>query len=784
MYVARYFCQVLLKFYLVHYHMNLNETMFSALEPSILFILPDALIWAVPVFSPEGIVEDFEVGYANKAAIEVVGHPKGDLKGLRILRDGVPSDISAPGNFKHFLDVYQTGELKEYTFVSHYTNKVLETVRRPHNGGVLSVTRDRGAQRLAEKREQATRRIMESIVKSSPIGIGLFEAVRNEAGLICDFKLQVYNEQRNSLLGLTEEEGATLGFRDILQLVGSANAFDQYVEVVEKNKWLHREQYVERSGKWLSISTVKLDDGFLAMLSDITALKESQKILQQQSDHLNSILNASLSAVFTCEAIRDEEGNIVDLVYTQINEMYKKMVGKTEAEVLGKTMRELFPTAVTTGAFATHCKVIETGVPARFDLRYQGEGLDAWYDISSVKVGENGVVITFEDVLEQKTAAQKIQEQKNLLDKILSGSSNGISVTEFVRDSHGKVVDCRTILANDAAIQISGIPKDIYLTKLVTEIEPRMLQSPYFQMCIHTLETGEPFITQYYLEFTRRWLEVSVSRMDKDHLIHIFTDVTPIKEAQLQKDQLVEELRRSNQNLEEFAHVASHDMKEPLRKIRTFSSRLKTRLPEGLDGSDASLIDRIDLAAERMQSLVDDLLDFSRVSERPRDLVLVDLNEKVKKVLADLELPMEERGARVDLGLLPAVQGNERQLEQLFYNLISNSLKYSKPHVPPEIVISSRIVHGSEVSAFSNLPADQQTKSFHLIQITDNGIGFEQKYAEQIFRIFHRLHGKSEFSGTGVGLSIAKKVIENHNGYIWATSEPDKGSTFYILLPK
>jgi signal transduction histidine kinase len=760
-----------------------NDLQTSSLEASVLYLLPDALIWVHPVFTSDGTVEDFEVGYANKAAIEVVGHPKGSLSGLRILRDGIPSEISAPENFKHFLDVYQTGEVKEYTFVTHYTNRVLETVRRPHKEGVLSVTRDRGAQRQAEQREQATRRTLESIVKSSPIGIALFDAIRNVEGVITDFKPRVYNEQRNLLLGLTEEEGATLRFREILQILGSAVAFDRYVEVVEKSTSVQREQYVERSRKWVSISTVKLDDGFLAMLSDITELKESQKILQQQSNYLTSILNASLNAVLTCEAIRDEEGNIIDLRYTQINEMCKQLIGKTEEEVLGKTMKELFPTAVTTGAFATHCNVIETGVPARFDLRYQGEGLDAWYDIASVKVGDNGVVITFADVLEQKTVAEKIEEQKRLLDKILAGSSNGISVSEFVRDEQGSIVDCRTILANDAAVQIAGIPKDIYLSKLVTEIEPGMLQSPYFQLCIQTLETGEPFITQYFLELTGRWLEVSVSRMDRDHLIHVFTDVTPIKEAQLQKDRLVEELRRSNQSLEEFAHAASHDMKEPLRKIRTFSSRLKMKLAERLDEADIGLIDRIDTAAERMQSLVDDLLEFSRVSERPREMELIDLNEKVNKVLADLELPMEEKGAKVDVSILPTVHGNGRQLQQLFYNLIGNAIKYSKPTTPPEISIHSRIISGTEVSVSNHLPADQENKTFHLIEIRDNGIGFDQKYAERIFRMFHRLHGRSEYSGTGVGLSIAKKVIENHSGYIWATSETNIGSTFHILLP-
>src|SRR4028119_1061560 len=145
----------------------------SSLETSVLYLLPDALIWVSPVATDGRTIEDFEIGYANKAAIEAVGHPKGNLKGLRILRDGVPSEINASGNFQHFLDVFQTGEVKEYTFTTPYTNRTYETVRQPHEGGVLSVTRDRGAQRQAEQREQATRRTLESIIRSSPIGIAL-----------------------------------------------------------------------------------------------------------------------------------------------------------------------------------------------------------------------------------------------------------------------------------------------------------------------------------------------------------------------------------------------------------------------------------------------------------------------------------------------------------------------------------------------------------------------------------------------------------------------------------
>jgi signal transduction histidine kinase len=762
--------------------MNRNELQQASLEESVLYLVPDALIWVKPVFSADGTVADFEVGYSNKAANEGVGHPKGNLTGLRILRDGIPSEISAPGNFKHFLDVFQTGELKEFTFTAHYTGRVYETVRHPHLDGVLSITRDRGAQRQAEHREQAIRRTMESIVKSSPIGIAVFDALRNEDGAIVDFKVRVYNEQRDLLLGLSPKEGGTLLFREILQLAGSPAAFDQYIEVVEKDVSIQREQYIERSRKWLSISTVKLDDGFLSMLSDISDLKQSQQNLQQQWAYLQSILNASLSAVFTCEAVRDKEGAITDLRYTQINEMYKQMIGKTEEEVLGRTMKELFPTAVSSGVFDIHCQVIETGVPARFDMRYQGDGLNAWFDISSVKVGSNGVVITFADVMEQKTAAEKIEEQRKLLDKILSGSSNGISVSSFIRDEAGKVVDCRTILANDAAVQISGLPREIYLSKLASEVEPTLLHSPFFQQCIQTLETGEPFISQYFLNATRRWLELSVSRMDRDHLINIFTDVTPIKETQLQKDQLMEELKRSNQSLEEFAHAASHDLKEPIRKIRTFASRLKAEEGESLGEKGADILHRIEAAAERMQLLVEDLLEFSQVSERPREMELVDLNEKIQRILSDLDLPIEEKGASVEVDDLPTVRGNRRQLQQLFYNLVGNALKYSKPDTPPRITIRSRPVAGAELSALGRVMTDQQG-TFHLIEIEDNGIGFDPKYADQIFRMFQRLHGKAEYAGTGVGLSIAKKVAENHSGQIWATSTPGVGSTFHVLLP-
>jgi len=230
------------------------------------------------------------------------------------------------------------------------------------------------------------------------------------------------------------------------------------------------------------------------------------------------------------------------------------------------------------------------------------------------------------------------------------------------------------------------------------------------------------------------------------------------------------ELQRSNQNLEEFAHAASHDLKEPIRKIHFFTQHLKDQLASHLKDEEQRSFSRIVNATQRMGHLIDDLLLYSHVSQRPHETESVDLNEKLHRVLEDLELDIEEKKAVVHVGRLPVIQGYRRQLQQLFQNLLSNSLKYSKAGVPPQIDITAEQTHSND-------------KSYHLIKVKDNGIGFEQQYEDKIFQMFSRLHGKSEYSGTGVGLSIAKKVVENHNGFIRVQSKSGEGSTFEIYLP-
>jgi PAS domain S-box-containing protein len=230
------------------------------------------------------------------------------------------------------------------------------------------------------------------------------------------------------------------------------------------------------------------------------------------------------------------------------------------------------------------------------------------------------------------------------------------------------------------------------------------------------------------------------------------------------------ELQRSNQYLEEFAHAASHDLKEPIRKIHLFTQQLKQQLSSQLQEPEYKLFGRIENASLRMRNLIDDLLEYSYVSQLPLQMETVDLFKTIQQVLEDLELNIEEKKAIIHIDKLPTIHGYKRQLQQLFQNLLSNALKYSTPDVRPQINVTA--------STFTD-----QHQSYLLISVSDNGIGFEQKHAEKIFKMFSRLHGPQEYSGTGVGLSIAKKVVENHNGFIKAESQPGHGATFNIFLP-
>ncbi|MDJ1485612.1 CHASE3 domain-containing protein [Cytophagaceae bacterium YF14B1] len=241
-----------------------------------------------------------------------------------------------------------------------------------------------------------------------------------------------------------------------------------------------------------------------------------------------------------------------------------------------------------------------------------------------------------------------------------------------------------------------------------------------------------------------------------------------------------ERLHYSNTELERFAYVASHDLQEPLRKIQVFAHTLKIKYSEAL-GEGTSLLERMQSAANRMSTLIKDLLTLSRLTASQQPQGRVALDQVLSHVLTHLELRIEETAAQIQIDPLPVITGDSLQLEQLFLNLLSNSLKFSHKDIPPHITIHYQKVTKEELPV--SLRIAHSSHFYHRIAVSDNGIGFEAEYAERIFQVFQRLHGKNEYEGTGIGLAICQKVVLNHHGAIIASSQKGQGATFTLFLP-
>jgi len=261
----------------------------------------------------------------------------------------------------------------------------------------------------------------------------------------------------------------------------------------------------------------------------------------------------------------------------------------------------------------------------------------------------------------------------------------------------------------------------------------------------------------------------------------LLKDVTEQDQKQRELAARLHQLHRSNKELETFAYVASHDLQEPLRKIRSFGERLQAKYSDLLQGEGLMYINRMSEAARRMEKLIDDLLLYSRTTHHVMHVELTDLGRCMGNTLGDLEIAIEEKQAHVEQpARWPTIEAVPSQMEQLFQNIIKNSLRFAREGVPPVVKISHHTALGSTLTQWELLQPDKQ---YCIVRIEDNGIGFDQENAERIFTVFHRLNGRLEYEGSGIGLAICKKIVENHGGFITADSQTGRGAVFSIVLP-
>jgi len=635
-------------------------------------------------------------------------------------------------------------------------------------------------ERTSELEQQ--RSFADSVLDASINGLMALDAVTDEKGKVVDFTITLISKQFTAIIGL-DQSAVGKSYLSLFNRSITNGIFAMYKEVFETGIPQRKEIFSTNLGLngWFDISAAKRsENGIVASVVNITHQREAALRLEEQKNLLGSILKHSPAGVTVYHAIRNDQGEVVDFQCILANDAAERFTGISTHERYSKTVLELTPALRDTPLYRMAVKAVEEGTPFRSE--YFNKDIGQWLELSVVNLFDSHIMNVFRDITPIKETQLALEESVSRFKAVFDAAQSGMFTFSPVLDEKNEIIDFRFVVTNPTFAAYVGQTPEVLNGELGSTWFPGYLTNGVFDMYKDTYLTGETRRCDIHYNVDQHdiYLDLQSTKIGNEVLI-TFTDYTQLKKAQLQLERNLEELRRSNANLEEFAYAASHDLKEPIRKINVFTDRLRTTLQDQLNAQQKHYFERVEYAIGRMKGLIDDLLMYSYITKGATLEEEVNLNAKVGLVLQDLELEIEQKGASVTVEQLPTILGHRRQLQQLFQNLIGNALKYHQPGVAPKICISSKVVAGSETPV--RLTGAEAARKYYLIEVQDNGIGFHQKDAERIFHVFTRLHANEEYKGTGVGLSIAQKVVQNHGGYIWADSTPGAGATFKILLP-
>jgi PAS domain S-box-containing protein len=523
-------------------------------------------------------------------------------------------------------------------------------------------------------------------------------------------------------------------------------------------------------------------EGFIGTVTDVHEEKLAEEKIRQSEDRYRTLFNSIDAGFCTIEVMFDEQGNPYNYRFLEINQAFQQQTGLTNA--VGKTMNDF--AQIEDFWYKTYADVAITGKPVRFENR--AENLHRFYDVYAFKIDapeDRKVAVLFTDITQRNEAELALKESEARFRALVNATSEVVyrmsADWSVMRNLEGR-----------GFLSDTGKPIHNWSEKY---IHPKDRQR--VEIAINkAIQEKSKFELEHQVVKADGTLGWTFSRAipildDRNNIMEWFgaaSDITERKNAEnaLQQSesrykilsetlehQITErtkELQRSNEDLQQFAHVASHDLKEPVRKVKIFASLLEQHLNGKLNESQSRFIERIHSAADRMFSMIDGVLTYSTMNASKQKPHNVDLNELMKNIETDLEVSIQKKGAQFSYNNLPVIEGAPVFIYQLFYNLITNSIKFSKADVAPQISITSESV------------MDNNRKFVKLV-LSDNGIGFEKEHGELIFNNFTRLNAKDKYEGTGLGLSLCQKIVERHGGRISASGIPGMGASFTIILP-
>ncbi len=506
--------------------------------------------------------------------------------------------------------------------------------------------------------------------------------------------------------------------------------------------------------------------------------------LKLSEERYRSLFNNMMNGFAQHKVLFDADGKPADYVFLDVNQAFEKIMGIGHEVLVGRRVTEVLPGIKNDEAdwIGKYGRVAVTCEPENFE--HYSEAIERWFSIHVYSVERGYFVTIFEDITEKKNADLALLKKKDMLETSVQEKNREISranelfkviidhmpVMLCLFDSEGRI----QLINNEFSNCTGWNMEDISTDKIM---KPDESGNKSYELMIFILKrAGQGWNDTLIKTRDLEILETSWAseQLSDGSLIAIGIDLTDRKKIDKKLFTYTEQLEQSNRDLEEFAYIASHDLQEPLRKIRTFGDMLVSRFSDSLNETAQDYVGRMQNASLRMQKLIESLLTYSRISTREKLLNPVDLNKAAESALHNLELRIEEEKANVKIDKLPVIEADRIQMVQLFQNLIGNALKFHKENEAPFIRISARKV--SEES--------QAGVKEWCINVEDNGLGFDEKYLEQIFSPFQRLHGIGVYEGVGMGLAICKKIVSRHNGRITAKSISGSGTTFIITLPE
>ncbi|MEO7991171.1 MAG: CHASE3 domain-containing protein [Chryseolinea sp.] len=579
-------------------------------------------------------------------------------------------------------------------------------------------------------------------------------AIRNQISVIMDVENRILIDRTNKETDFRSIAPLAILVYTLIAIGGAVILFFRILEALRK-----REQ-----------TELELANSNSALQNEVQVREFTQTLLR-------NVLDNSINSIMAFKSIRNAENEIIDFEWILVNATSLNASLNKEKDLIGKRLLNVMPGNKEQGLFDLYKDVVEKGYPMSMEIYYTGEGIDTWFHISAVKL-DDGFVVTFSDITKQKNQIALIKERELLLKEAEVLASMG---------SWKWTAKTNTMVWSDGLSRILGnVSEEKRSWDTFIEYAHEDDKESLRNFITNAMKKLEGFRMEYKCNVNDsiRHFYISVTtetEIEWGNILGIVVDITDIKLKEKQLEHMNMDLKRSNEDLEQFAYVASHDLQEPLRKIRAFGDLLVTKYSSKVEATGADYIDRMQGAAARMQILIQDLLSFSRVSRNSAQHETVDVNPIITEILEDLENQIVREGATITAGNLHSIRGDKAQLKRLFQNLISNAIKFHKANEKVIVNIYSSLLTIAEQQKY--FPAAQPNTKYIMFTVEDNGIGFEQQYLEKIFNIFQRLNGRMDYEGTGIGLAICRKIIANHRGVITAESKQGVGSRFIVILP-